>query len=265
MSEGIGGRSPAPSGDQDGNAHDGQAKPKTILIIVHRRETQPGAVGQWLAANGYALDIRCHRFGDPLPVSLANHAGAIIFGGPMSANDPDDYIRAEIDWLAVPLRENKPYLGICLGAQMLAKQLGSVVARHPDNLLEAGYYPIAPSEDGAALMRWPASVYQWHSEGFGLPWGARRLATNANFENQAIQYGARAFGVQFHPEMTLAMIYRWTASDAHELAAPGARPRREHIIAHHVHGPGQRDWLGGFLPLWLGEAQAGGSARPPEG
>ena len=148
---------------------------------------------------------------------------------------------------------------------MLAKQLGAEVAPHRDNLIEAGYYPIAPSEDGAALMRWPAAVYQWHREGFGLPSGARRLATNANFENQAIQYGARAFGVQFHPEMTLAMIHRWTDLGRARLAAPGAHPRREHIIAHHVHGAGQRVWLDGFLPLWLGEAQAGGSARPPEG
>ncbi len=154
----------------------------------------------------------------------------------MSANDPDDYVRSEIDWLAVPLRENKPYFGICLGAQMLAKQLGAEVALHRDNLIEAGYYPIAPSEEGAALMRWPDAVYQWHSEGFGLPSGARRLATNASFENQAMQYGANAFGVQFHPEMTLAMIHRWTTSAAHRLVAPGAQSRRDHIIAHHIHG-----------------------------
>jgi len=246
-----------PSEVRDGADDPIEAHPKKILIIVHRRESQPGAVGQWLTANGYSLDIRCHRFGDPLPQTLADHAGAIVFGGPMSANDPDDYIRSEIDWLAVPLRENKPYFGICLGAQMLAKQLGAEVTPHPDNLIEAGYYPMVPSEDGAVLMRWPDTVYQWHSEGFSLPKGAKRLATNANFENQAMQYGARAFGVQFHPEMTLAMIHRWTTSAGHRLVAPGARPRREHIIGHHMHGARQRVWLDGFLRLWL--------AQPPRG
>jgi GMP synthase (glutamine-hydrolysing) len=59
------------------------------------------------------------------------HAGAVIFGGPMSANDPDDFIRAEIEWIKVPLREGKPFLGICLGGQMLARQLGAVVASYP--------------------------------------------------------------------------------------------------------------------------------------
>lgn len=258
MIEDSGGRVSVPPGDRGSGTDDGIAHSKKILIIVHRRESQPGAAGQWLTANGYSLDIRCHRFGDPLPRTLADHAGAIVFGGPMSANDPDDYVRSEIDWLAVPLREDKPYLGICLGAQMLAKQLGAEVAPHRENLIEAGYYPIAPSGDGAALMRWPDAVYQWHHEGFGLPSGAKRLATNASFENQAIQYGENAFGVQFHPEMTLAMIHRWTAFAAHRLAAPGAHPRREHIIAHHIHGARQRAWLDRFLRLWLGHAAIGG-------
>jgi GMP synthase (glutamine-hydrolysing) len=257
MSGDIGGRLCVPSADQDSDTEDAPAHPKRVLVIVHRRESQPGAVGQWLTANGYALDIRCHRFGDPLPPTLADHAGAIVLGGPMSANDPDDYVRSEIDWLAVPLRENKPYFGICLGAQMLAKHLGAEVAPHQDNLIEAGYYPIAANDDGAALMRWPDAVYQWHSEGFGLPSSAKRLATNANFENQAFQFGENAFGVQFHPEMTLAMIHRWTTSAAHRLAAPGARPRREHIIAHHVHGARQRAWLDRFLRLWLNHAAPG--------
>ena len=257
MIEDSGGRTFVPSAPQDGTDDHTEVRSRKILIIVHRRESQPGAVGQWLTANGYALDIRCHRFGDPLPPTLAGHAGAIVFGGPMSANDPDDYIRSEIDWLAVPLRENKPYFGICLGAQMLAKQLGAEVATHRDNLIEAGYYPIVPSDDGAALIPWPGTVYQWHSEGFALPSGAKRLATNPNFENQAMQYGANAFGVQFHPEMTLAMIHRWTTSAGHRLVAPGAQSRREHIIGHHTHGARQRVWLDGFLRLWL--------AQPPVG
>jgi GMP synthase (glutamine-hydrolysing) len=255
--EDIGARDCA-AAEADSGTEDRGTSPRKILVVVHRRESQPGAVGQWLTAHGYELDTRCHRFGDPLPSTLADHAGAIVFGGPMSANDPDDYVREEIDWLAVPLRENKPYFGICLGAQMLAKQLGAEVAPHQDNLLEAGYYPITPSDEGAALMRWPTAVYHWHREGFALPSGAVRLATNPNFENQAMRYGDNSFGVQFHPEMTLAMIHRWTTSAAHKLMAPGAHPRTQHIVAHHVHGSAQRGWLDSFMRLWLGHARACG-------
>ncbi len=231
--------------------------PPKILIVLHQEHSSPGKLGQMLTAKGFQLDICKPRFGDPLPETMDEHAGAVIFGGPMSANDPDDYVHSEIDWLAVPLRENKPYFGICLGAQMLAKQLGAEVMPHPDNMIEAGYYRIAPSEEGAALIGWPEAVYQWHREGFGLPSGARRLATNANFENQAMQYGENAFGVQFHPEMTLAMIHRWTTTAAHRLAAPGAQSRRDHIIAHHIYGARQRAWLDRFLRLWLGYVAVG--------
>src|SRR6267154_2419890 len=96
-----------------------------VLIVLHQETSTPGRVGNALRALGHGLDSRRPRFGDPLPETLDNHAGAVIFGGPMSANDPDDYIRRAIDWIGGPLREQRPFLGICLGAQMLAMQLGA--------------------------------------------------------------------------------------------------------------------------------------------
>ena len=78
---------------------------------------------------GYPLDIRRPRFGDPLPETMDDHAGAVIFGGPQSANDNDDFVRREIDWIGVPLRDKKPFLGICLGAQMMARHLGAASIR----------------------------------------------------------------------------------------------------------------------------------------
>src|SRR3954454_1153131 len=111
-----------------------------VLIILHQESSTPGRVGNALRALGHRLDIRRPRFGDPLPETLAQHAGAVVSGGPMSANDPDDYIRREIDWIEIPLREQRPFLGICLGAQMLAKQLGAKVAPHPEGQVEVGYY-----------------------------------------------------------------------------------------------------------------------------
>ena len=92
--------------------------------------------------------MRRPRFGDALPGDMAEHAAAIIFGGPMSANDTDDFIRTEIDWIAVPLKEDKPFLGICLGAQMCARQLGGTVFKHPTGHAEIGYYPIRPTAAG---------------------------------------------------------------------------------------------------------------------
>ncbi|MBS0529752.1 MAG: glutamine amidotransferase, partial [Proteobacteria bacterium] len=121
-----------------------------VLIVLHQETSTPGRVGNALRAMGHSLDIRRPRFGDPLPRTLDNHAGAIMFGGPMSANDPDQYLRKEIGWIAVPLRERRPFLGICLGAQMLAMHLGARVAPHPQGRVQIGYYPIRPTVAGHA-------------------------------------------------------------------------------------------------------------------
>jgi hypothetical protein len=100
-----------------------------VLIVLHQETSTPGRVGNALRALGHPLDVRRPRFGDPLPATLDDHAGAVVFGGPMSANDPDDFVRREIDWISVPLREQRPFLGICLGAQMLAMQLSAPASR----------------------------------------------------------------------------------------------------------------------------------------
>lgn len=246
----------------DGGEGQGRA-PRKVLMVFHREESQAGAVGQWLRRHGFQMDCRCPAIGDPLPETLENHAGAIMFGGPMSANDPDDYIRREIDWISVPLREDKPFFGICLGAQMLAKHLGAEVYEHPQAHVEVGYYPIQPADgaaDDLALTALPERVYQWHREGFAMPSGAKKLAAGtdgAAFENQALQYGGKAIGVQFHPEMTLATIHRWTTHAAHRLTGPNARPRSEHITEHQIYGPALRAWLDQFMRgLFGAEAKA---------
>ncbi|MGB9141813.1 MAG: glutamine amidotransferase, partial [Aestuariivirga sp.] len=98
-----------------------------ILIIVHQETSTPGRIGMMLKAMGFALDIRRPFLGESLPETMDQHAGAVIFGGPMSANDPESWIAREIDWIGVPLKEQKPFLGVCLGAQMLAMHLGGAV------------------------------------------------------------------------------------------------------------------------------------------
>lgn len=234
---------------------------KPVLLIMHRHESEPGAVGQWLRRNGIRPDVRRPRFGDPLPETLDEHSGVVVFGGPMSANDGDDFIRREIDWIGVPLREGKPFLGICLGAQMLAKHLGAEVRRHRDNRVEVGYEPITPSETGASFCCWPRYVYHWHGEGFSLCAGSDALAHGAVFENQAFRYGDTAFGVQFHPEITLAMIHKWTARASERLFQPGAQPARAHIAGHERYGSELRRWTFGFLDRWI-KGAAGSCPNP---
>jgi len=225
-------------------------RPK-ILIVLHQESSSPGRAGQMLQQRGFFLDIRRPRFGDALPASLDGYRGAIVFGGPMSANDPDPGIVRETDWLKVPLREGAPFLGICLGAQMLARHLGARVGPHEDGVAEIGYYPLRPTEAGRALMPWPGRVYQWHREGFELPAGAELLAEGDTFRNQAYRYGETAFGIQFHAELTFAMMNRWTVLGGARMAMPGAQARRDHFAGRAIYDQAVRRWLDGFLDLWL--------------
>jgi GMP synthase (glutamine-hydrolysing) len=225
---------------------------RPVLIVLHQEQSTPGRVGHHFQARGIPMDIRRPRFGDPLPETLAMHAGAVIFGGPMSVNDPDDFIRREIDWISVPLREEKPFLGICLGAQMLARHLGAAVGFHPEGKAEVGYYPIKVTPAALSVMKtWPHVVYQWHREGFDLPAGAELLAEGDIFKVQAFRYGPSAYGIQFHAEVTHAMMCRWTTRGHERLALPGAKSRTDHFVDRPVYDLAIRTWLSDFLDRWL--------------
>lgn len=220
-----------------------------VLIVLHQERSSPGRVGQMLEEKGYPLDIRRPVLGEELPKSLRNHAGAVVFGGPMSANDPDDYIKTEINWLDVPLKENKPFLGICLGAQMLVRHLGGKVEADREERTEIGWYPIRPTEHGRLLMHWPKMVYHFHREGFSLPHGTKLLATGDVYPNQAFRYGENAWAVQFHAELTRAMMHRWVVHGAHRFVLPNAQQGREHLEGRMIFDAPLRAWLSDFLDL----------------
>ncbi len=223
-----------------------------ILIVLHQEHSTPGRVGHSLSQLGFPLDVRRPRFDQALPPTLNEHAGAVIFGGPMSANDADDFIQREIDWISVPLKEQKPFLGICLGAQMCARALGGRVFAHPQGQVEVGYYPIRPTKAGRDVVgHWPEQVYQWHREGFDLPAGAELLAEGDVFAVQAFRFG-RSYALQFHPDVTHLTMHKWTTRGHERMGMPGARPRETHFADRAVYDYSARAWLGAFLERWIG-------------
>ena len=226
---------------------------RRILVVLHQAHSTTGRIGRLLIESGHRLDIRRPSCGDALPATMDAHDAAIIFGGPMSANDEHDYVRAEIDFIGKPLAAGKPFLGICLGAQMLARHLGHRVAPHPEGRVEVGYYPIRATEHGRALCAtaFPQTVYQWHKEGFDLPAGATLLARGDDFEAQAFAYGRGAYGLQFHPEVTYAMMCKWTVKGVARLSMPGALPRDMHLKGWYMHDAAVATWLKAFLKTWV--------------
>ena len=226
-----------------------------VLSTVHQETSDPGLVGPILKAKGYRLEMRCPALGDSLPQNLENYAAVIVFGGPMSANDDQTlpFIRQELNWIAQVLAAQTPFLGICLGAQLLTRVLGGQVRPHPQGIREIGYYPIVPAATGQPYFQQPMHVYHWHQEGFDLPSGTTLLAQGQTFANQAFRYGQTAFGLQFHPEITADLIEAWTSKAVDQLELPGAQAKPLHLQLHTDHSAAVQHWLIQFLAQWLGE------------
>jgi len=235
---------------------------KTVLTVVHQENSTPGKIGDFLAKRGYALDRRCPNLGDPLPDDLDGYAAAVVFGGPMSANDDHlDGIKAELDWLErTALRSDCPLLGVCLGAQQMARVLGAKVSPHRDGLVEIGYVDVRPTGACPSFMADEITFYQWHSETFEIPSDTVHLAENDAFPGQAFRYGDRAYAIEFHPEMTLEMIERWSTS---ERGAPklenfkdkGAQPQDAHFAGYDRFAAASDRWLDHFLDHHLSPDQ----------
>jgi GMP synthase-like glutamine amidotransferase len=157
-----------------------------------------------------------YRPGAP-PPDITQAAGLIFMGGPMSANDDLPYLRQELQLIAQAVERRQPVLGVCLGAQLIAKALGAKVYRNP--VKEIGWFEIhftgAAARDPLFAGVGPAgTVFHWHGETFDLPPGAERLAYSEACRNQAFRAAAGVYGLQFHLEVTPAMIEDWCAQDA---------------------------------------------------
>ncbi|MFC6489439.1 glutamine amidotransferase [Nitratireductor sp. GCM10026969] len=147
----------------------------------------------------------------------------IVLGGPIGAYEDDTYpfLRDEIDILEQRLGADRPTMGICLGAQLIARAAGATV--YPGGHKEIGFAPVALTEEGrhsclAPFTDRPVTLH-WHGDTFDLPPGATRLASTALCDNQAFAMGPNVVGFQFHPEASTGPFEKWLVGHAAELAA----------------------------------------------
>jgi GMP synthase-like glutamine amidotransferase len=184
------------------------------LVLQHIACEPPGVFEDVLRERAATLDRVEVDEGDRLP-DWRGYDAIVAMGGPMSATDDDvlPWLGPEKQLIGEAVRAGTPYWGVCLGVQLLAASLGARVYPGPEP--EVGVLPVALTPEALAdpvFAGLPAEVatVQWHGDTFDLPEGAVRLATSPAYANQAFRY-ERAYGVQFHLEISAAMAREWAA------------------------------------------------------
>ena len=187
-----------------------------VLAFRHVPFEHLGRIEPELVRRGIGIDYAdLYQPGAAEP-DPARYDGLIFMGGAMSVNDGLPHLEREARWVAQAVEAGRPVLGVCLGAQLIAKALGASVYRNP--VKEIGWFEIELTGEGAADPLFAGvgpreTVFQWHGETFDLPPGARWLASSTACCHQALRIGSSAYALQFHLEVTPEMIADWCSQD----------------------------------------------------
>lgn len=187
---------------------------KKLLVLQHVAHELLGTLNPLLKRSGFRIryvNFARHPEAEP---SLEGYDGLIVLGGPMSVNDAIRlrHLTTELKLIEEAMRRDIPVLGICLGAQLIAKALGAAVYRNPEK--EIGWYDVSPTDHASSdplLMELQKTekIFQWHGETFDIPKSTSHLAFSPLCANQAFRYGTKVYGFQFHMEVDAPMIHRW--------------------------------------------------------
>ncbi|MGY3591118.1 GMP synthase (glutamine-hydrolyzing) [Bradyrhizobium sp. USDA 4341] len=194
---------------------------RSAIAIRHVAFEDLGLLAPIMERAGWSVSFCDAPVDDLSDRAVSNADLLIVLGGPIGVYETDTYpfLSTELALLEHRLRRGLPTLGICLGAQLMAQALGGRV--FPGKVKEIGWGPIDLSADGKAscLRNLQTKVLHWHGDTFDLPKDAVRLASNANYENQAFAYGRNALALQFHLEADPRQLEEWYVGHAVELSA----------------------------------------------
>ncbi len=189
----------------------------TVLIVEHHDKPSDGEVGNAIRQAGVPIEVLWGEKGDPIPANADDYEALVIFGGAMAVDDEVrcPYIPELIRLIQDFGRTDKPVLGVCLGAQLVARAYGGKPIL--DGFFELGYCPVRLTEDGrddpvVGHMVSDQAIFQWHTDHFTLPPGAVHLATGDDHPYQCFKIGRATYGVQFHFEVTRDTVEYWIAT-----------------------------------------------------
>jgi len=185
-----------------------------FLIVKHIDIEGPGTFGDFLNERGIPFTTIELGAGQKLPANLDGIKAVVVLGGPMNVDEEHlhPFLKAENAFIQRVLREEVPYLGICLGSQLLAKAAGAKVVKSP--VKEIGWYTVTLTAHGKEDPLFDGfledgPIYHWHGDMFHIPANGRLLATAGGCPHQALRVGKNAYGLQFHVEVTDRSIREW--------------------------------------------------------
>ena len=201
---------------------------KNAVAIRHVSFEDLGSLAPSLEEHGYHVHYIETGFDSLKELDPTEPDLIIILGGPIGAYDEKDYpfLQDELALIEKRLAADLPTLGICLGAQLIARALGARVYPGLQGK-EIGWFPLSLSSGGqhSTLLQSledAAEVLHWHGDTFDLPSGSTRLASSDRYENQAFTYGKNVLALQFHLEVTPLNLERWFIGHACEISStPG--------------------------------------------
>lgn len=226
---------------------------KRIHVIQHVPFETPAHIGRWAGERGLELEI-VRLFDGVAPPDADDVEALVLMGGPMSVHDEMlfPWLAAEKRLVERVLRLERPVLGVCLGAQIIADVLGARV--HRNRFQEIGWYRTEPTAEGRSHPRFPVgdafTPLHWHGETFDLPAGTVHLARSAACEQQAFAWGARVLGLQFHLEMTPEGIQDLITNCAGEMGSGPYVQSPEQMIAAGGHVAAAHAMLEALLDRW---------------
>ena len=223
-----------------------------VVLIRHGDEPDDDRVATHLQRRGITHEVRRPWTGQPLDDLLedgAPIAGLVVYGGGFDVRQTAEhpFLVDEHRLIERCLTLDVPVLGLCQGAQSMASVLGATVGPPGHPTCEFGMYEVRPTPASAGFLPGPLFVTQAHFHEFATPAGAVNLAVSDAFGAQAFQYGARAYGLQFHPEVTIDGFRRWQDAPWAMYDLPGAQPRelQDRLLAEH--DAAQGSWFDAFL------------------